>query len=401
MKMLVLFSDLYTTFEKERRVGLLVRDIAQYAKFMERNELEEFRIFTYGVNDAATLVALQREGILPSGFRVLTPPRWLGSKFGQILYSVIGPFIHRAELKKADVFRSQQVSGSWTALIAKILCNKPLLFRLGYPLSVRFRTEGKRLNYLVARFIERLIVRNADHVAVTSSIMQRYYGAMSRRPNITVLPSYVDLSLASPIGEYDRNKPILFVGRLEPVKNIDNIIVACSRLKVPLHLYYGGGNLEGHLRKLAAEIGAIVEFKGAVPNEELMRLHHNHSIFTLCSLREGMPRAMIEAMASGLICVGTRTDGVSELIEHGKTGYLAEGFDADAIEAALALALKEMKPQIGWSAREFVIKNHSLEQAVDVELDILKKIIASAQAADRLNSAETGKSRAPTGRPTN
>jgi len=401
MKRLVLFAPLYVTFEKERRFGLLVRNMAQYVKFMERNELEEFCIFTYGVNDAATLVALQREGILPACIRVLTPPRWLGSKFGQILYSVIGPFIHRAELKKADVFRTQQVSGSWTALIAKLLCNKPLLFRLGYPLSVRFRTEGRRLNYLVARFVERLVVRNADHVAVTSNIMQRYYGAMSRQTNVTVLPSYVDLSLANPISEYDRSKPILFVGRLEPVKNIDNIIIACNRLKVPLHLYYGGGNLEGHLRKLAADVGAVVVFKGSVPNEELMRIHHNHSIFMLCSLREGMPKAMIEAMASGLICVGTRTDGVSELIEHGRTGYLAGGFDADAIEAALAVALREMNPQIGWNAREFVIKNHTLEHAVDVELGILKKIIASAHAAGRLNSAETGKSRASTGRPTN
>ena len=132
-----------------------------------------------------------------------------------------------------------------------------------------------------------------------------------------------------------------------------------------------------------------------------MRIHHSHSIFMLCSLREGMPKAMIEAMASGLICVGTRTDGVCELIEHGKTGYLAGSFDADAIETALAVALRDMNPQIGWNAREFVIKNHSLEHAVDVELDILKKIIASAQAADRLNSAETRETRAPTGRPTN
>jgi len=401
MNRLVLFIPLYLTFEKQRRFGLLVRNMAQYVKFMERNELKELCIFTYGVNDAATLVALQREGVFPIGFRVLTPPWWLGSKFGQILYSVIGPFLHRAELKKADVFKTQQVSGSWTALIAKILCNKPLLFRLGYPLSVRFRTEGKRLNYLATRFVERLVVHNADHVAVTSNIMRRYYGAMSRQHNVTVLPNYVDLSLSSVISEYDRSKPVLFVGRLELVKNVDNIIIACSRLKVPLHLYYGGGNLEGHLRKLAAELGAVVEFKGSVPNEELMRLHHNYSIFMLCSLREGMPKAMIEAMASGLICVGTRTDGVSELIEHNKTGYLAEGFDADAIETVLALALKEMDPQMGWNAREFAIKNHTLEHAVDVELGILKKIIASAQAADRLSSVETGKSRASTGRPTN
>jgi glycosyltransferase involved in cell wall biosynthesis len=398
VRRLVLFSELYTTFEKQKRFGLLVRNMSQYMKLMERNELDEIFVFTYGTHDVEALLATQRDGTFPAGFRVLTPPRWLTSRTGQIIYSLIGPFIHRDELRKADVFKTQQVAGSWTALIAKILCKRPLLFRLGYPLSVRFRTEGKRLKYLITRCVERVVVGNADHVAVTSSIMQRYYGAMSRRANVTVLPNYVDLSLASPISEYDRNKPILCVGRLEPVKNINNIILACSRLKVPLHLYYGGGNLDGHLRKLAADVGAAVEFKGSVPNEELMRIHHRHSIFALCSLREGMPKAMIEAMASALICVGTRTDGVCELVEHGKTGYLAEGFDADAIEATLAMALKEMNPQIGRNAREFAIKNHALEHVVDIELGILKKIIASTQAAGRPASVE---SRASPRRPIN
>ena len=398
MRRLVLFSELYTTFEKQKRFGLLVRNMSQYIKLMERDELDEFLVFTYGAHDVEALLATQREGTFPAGFRVLSPPRWLTSRTGQFIYSLIGPFIHHAELRKADVFRTQQVAGSWTALIAKILCKRPLLFRLGYPLSVRFRTEGKRLKYLIARCVERLVVGNADHVAVTSNIMKRYYGAMSRLPNVTVLPNYVDLSLASPISQYDRSKPILCVGRLEPVKNIDNIILACSRLKVPLHLYYGGGSLEGHLRKLAADVGAAVEFKGSVPNEELMRIHRDHSIFVLCSLREGMPKAMIEAMASGLICVGTRTDGVCELIEHGRTGYLADGFDADAIETALATALKEMNPQMGRNAREFVIKNHALEHVVDLELGILKKIIASTQAADRLSSVV---SRTSTHRPIN
>ena len=130
-----------------------------------------------------------------------------------------------------------------------------------------------------------------------------------------------------------------------------------------------------------------------------MRNHHNHSIFVLCSLREGMPKAMIEAMASGLICVGTRTDGVCELIEHGKTGYVAQGFDADAIENTLAMALKEMNPQIGRNAREFVIKSHALEHVIAVELGILKKIIVSTQAAGGLSAVKSGKSTASSRRP--
>src|SRR5204862_5076852 len=134
VKRLVLFSELYMTFEKQKRYGLFVRNLSQYIKFMERNELDELYIFTYGAEDVEALMAAQRAGTFPAGFRVLAPPRWLTSRTGQIIYSFIGPFIHGGELRKADVFRTHQVAGSWAALIAKILCKKPLLFRLGYPL---------------------------------------------------------------------------------------------------------------------------------------------------------------------------------------------------------------------------------------------------------------------------
>lgn len=382
MRRLVLFAELYTTFEKERRIGLLVRNLIQYVRFMDRRELEELYIFTYGYRDGEALRELQDEGTLPRSFHVLSPPAWLDSKLGHIVYSLIGPIIHGAELRKADAYRTQQVTGSWSALIAKVLYRKPLLFRLGYPLSVRFQTERKKLNLALARTVERLLLRFADHVAVTSQIMKAYYGAMGNPANITVVPNFVDLALTKPIEIYDRTRPVLFVGRLEKVKNIHNIIAACARNNVTLHLYYGQGDLEAELRQLASDLGARIEFKGSVLNEELLRIHHDHSIFMLCSTREGMPKAMIEAMASGLICVATPTDGASELIFHGETGYMAKGYDADAISAALAQALDEIDPRIGHNAREFVINNLSLERAVDMELGILKRMIAKSRGAN-------------------
>lgn len=378
MKRLVLFTELYSTFARERRVGLLMRNLVQYQKFIERGELEELLIFTYGHRDGEELRALQDEGILPRGFQVLSPPRLLDFKLGHIVYSLIGPLLHAGRLRTADAYRTQQVTGSWTALIAKVLFRKPLLFRLGYPLSVRFGTERKHIKYAIARLVERLLMRNADEVAVTSQIMAGYYGAMAPGARVTVVPNFADLSKITPITVYDRRRPILFVGRLEKVKNIDKLIVACARLRQPLHLYYGQGDLEAKLRDLAQREGADVDFKGSVSNSELMKVHHRHSVFVLCSTREGMPKALIEAMASGLICVSTRTDGASELIEHGRTGYLADGFDAGAIEAALRQALDEMNPEIGRNAREFVVGNLSLERAVDVELSLFRRMIRPA-----------------------
>jgi glycosyltransferase involved in cell wall biosynthesis len=401
MRKLVLFPELYTTLAKQQRFGLLVRNMVQYVKFIERNELDEFLIFSYAREDQATLEELQRAGIFPKSFRVLTPPAWLGSKYGQLVYSIIGPWLHRHELRGADAFRTQQVTGAWSALIAKALFRKPLLFRLGYPLSVRFASEGKKLNYKIAHFVERLLVRHADHVAVTSRIMQRYYGAMDDQANVTVLPNYVDLDYTAAIDAYDPKKPAIFVGRLEPVKNIQNIIKACAAQKLPLHLYYGGGELEQELRALAASLGADVEFKGAVPNRELLKIHHRHAIFMLCSTREGMPKALIEAMASGLICVVTPTDGASELVTDGVTGYVAKGYDADAIAEALSRALAEMNPEIGRNARQFVVNNLSLEHAVEQELAILKKIVARATSRSSVEPATDRRTEAPVDRQAN
>jgi colanic acid/amylovoran biosynthesis glycosyltransferase len=60
--------------------------------------------------------------------------------------------------------------------------------------------------------------------------------------------------------------------------------------------------------------------------------------------REGIPNALIEAMAAGLPAVSTYHSGVPELIEDGRTGYLARPGDVDDLRAALVRALTEPDP---------------------------------------------------------
>lgn len=381
MRRLALFPELYSWFGKAAQFGLLRRNLAQYEKFIARGDFDEIYIFSYDDRDHGLLADLKRDSGLPNGFQVLTPPRLLHSKLGAILYSVIGPVLHRKVLSQVDVLRTQQVSGSWSALITKLLYGKPLLFRVGYPLSIRFKDEGAPIRHAIARVAEWLIVRCSDHVAVTSRAMQQLYAGMAGgRTEVTVLPSYADGADFKPIAHYDRTRPILFVGRLDPVKKIDNLIRACARLEQPLHIY-GIGPLEQELKDLAQALGADVAFKGVVPNRELMRVHHSHTIYVLCSVKEGMPKALIEALASGLICVGTRTEGIAELIEDGVTGYLIDGTEADAIEQRLRYVLDSLDPEVGRRASAYARRYHSLEHAVELELAILEKIGAPHRQA--------------------
>ena len=68
---------------------------------------------------------------------------------------------------------------------------------------------------------------------------------------------------------------------------------------------------------------------------------------------EGIPVALMEAMAAGLPVVATRQSGVPELVREGETGHLAEPGDADSLRAALQRALAA-PPAVAAAGRELV-----------------------------------------------
>ena len=116
---------------------------------------------------------------------------------------------------------------------------------------------------------------------------------------------------------------IVSVGRLEAQKDYATAIRACSRLRTlgisdwQLHLI-GGGPEEKKLRELADSLGAgpKVVFHGFVPwSQSLFELLSTMDLFVLSSINEGMPRALLEAMARGLPCIATRVSGATELLD--------------------------------------------------------------------------------------
>ena len=374
MKSLVMFFELNSSIRRGQDQGVLYRNMAQYERNLIEGDFDELYWFSYDAGDHQVLRELRQENKFWNNMHVLTPPGFMKGKLGAALYSIIGPLMHWRTLSKVGFVKSHQVSGAWPALITKWLYHKPYLFRLGYPLSVRFKSENKPIRARFTRMMEKLLMRSADHAAVTSREMQKYYGAMSDKTPITLLPNYVDVSGFQPIKKYDTKKPILFIGRLAEVKNLKNLITAVSRLDHPLHIY-GGGPLEAELKGHALSCGADVDFKGFVSNKELMRVHQDHTIYILCSTREGLPKTLVEAMSSGLLCVGTPTGGILELIEDGVTGYLTDGFDADALEAKLKFVINECDAEVGRNAVEFIHRRHALEYAVQLERQVFQDIV--------------------------
>ncbi|MDH4987361.1 glycosyltransferase [Aminobacter anthyllidis] len=105
----------------------------------------------------------------------------------------------------------------------------------------------------------------------------------------------------------------------------------------------GGGELLDAMKQLAAELGISgrVAFLGPRPHAEVKQRLSEAHVFVLPSVRagdgdlEGIPVALMEAMAAGLTVVSTYHSGIPELVEDGKTGLLAPERDVTALAQKL------------------------------------------------------------------
>jgi len=89
-------------------------------------------------------------------------------------------------------------------------------------------------------------------------------------------------------------------------------------------LVVGDGPDRGNLEKMANELGidGCVKWLGRRDPDEVVQLYSIMDVVAVPSLFEGFGLTAAEAMAAGLAVVGTRVDGLSEIIEHEVTGYL-------------------------------------------------------------------------------
>jgi len=175
---------------------------------------------------------------------------------------------------------------------------------------------------------------------------------------IWVMPNPVELPQHWQIATDDALK-LLFLGRMGEHKGTDRILQAVARLPQSLrervYLYMAGDGDVDAVRRLATELGlqARADIRDWIEGAEKERWLRETNAFILPSRAEGLPMAMLEAMAYGKALIVSPVGGIPEFVSDGQEGFLVPPDDIEAISQAIAtLAMHpEKRVQMGCAAR--------------------------------------------------
>jgi glycosyltransferase involved in cell wall biosynthesis len=228
-----------------------------------------------------------------------------------------------------------------------------------------YRNPNPRFfRYVLAR------VRGIVTIAVYNrKVLQEKWGIPPAR--VAVIPLFADLPLEPAVAGGDK-VTILTVARLVEKKGHRTLIAALARLPLEFEsVVVGRGSLNVQDLAEAAGVENRVHVRGAVNDQELQMAYRSATIFCLPSEgapdgdREGIPVALMEAMAHGLPVVGTRHAGIPELVEE----MLVDEGDVDGLAKCLLILGRDpdLRKRLGRKNREIVEARFSRANVLQLE----------------------------------
>jgi len=235
--------------------------------------------------------------------------------------------------------------------------------------------------------------RVSGYIAVSEEVKQALIDEIgSIGDNVTVILNGVDLRRYVPeadksemrkkLGLASESKIIAVVATFKEQKGHRFLIEAASSLGKNFPglqiLLIGDGELRGDLEKQTRDLALNETIKFLGIREDIPDLLSVSDMFVLPSLWEGLPMALVEAMASGLPIVATEVSGSKQAIIPGKTGLLVPPGDVQELEKAISFLLTqpELGEQMGAAARIRAKEEFSAEKQARDHLDLYRRCMA-------------------------
>lgn len=302
--------------------------------------------------------------------------------------------------EKIDLVHTHFSVPGFIGRIAARLAGVPVIVHTihGYPYHAR-SSRAQRVFYVL---LERAVGRIADIV------LSQNRGDMEDAIRYSIVPRdrlrFIGNGICLDRFRPARRRPssatatIVCVARMEMVKNHPMMFEALKLLQsrgadFRLQLV-GGGELRDEYQSLCARlgIGDRVEFLGY--RDDIPEILAAADVSILTSIKEGVPRAILESMATGLPVVATHIPGNVDAVRDGETGYLVAVDDVEALADRLAKLIADpaLRARLGTRGREVVLHEFDESRIIDALNHVyrsllLKKGIVNPRSAARTVSA--------------
>lgn len=378
---IVIFSDdtIYYTSRNDYKVSNpLTRLYAELGKWFDRV------IMSGPVNHVHEPV----EGYVESRIMYSPRPYYGGSVLGFFKYfpKIMIPTFHNivGNVKQADLIMLRLPSpiGIWVYWQARRHRKPCFLYTAGD--VRRVASQGEKYRNPLIKFVV-AVAANMFHwltkrmaqgalVFVTGSELYQELNPLAQRC-INIIPSVVSDSDIFDREDTCLREPIqlLYVGRLVPVKGLRYLFRAMHLLldkgaQVSLQIV-GEGYHRPWLTQIANELDIAnqVHFRDRIAfGPKLFGIYRQADIFVLPSLSEGVPKTLLEAMASGLPIVATRVGGIPDIVKDGETGLLVEPRSPEQIAQAIERLSSDtvLRKRIIQTGYEFA-REHTVEKQAE------------------------------------
>lgn len=211
------------------------------------------------------------------------------------------------------------------------------------------RLYGSRARLLltpVADAVSRVAIRRADAVRTISPYTTALVAEYDVAPADS-FPTFIDLLtfLERPVVPLPESPLVLFVGALEPSKNVDGLLEAWRRVAerhpdAVLHIV-GSGSREEAVAQACAELPERVRWTPSLTSAEVAGALDEAQVLVLPSRSEGLGRVVIEALCRGRPVIGSRVGGIVDLVDDGVNGLLVDPGDVDQLADVLGSVVED------------------------------------------------------------
>jgi glycosyltransferase involved in cell wall biosynthesis len=337
-----------------------------------------------------------------------------GPMFGLTYVLSLAAFLLRHQHRFDVIQATYLYLDAFAAAVLRRILRKPVIVRpacggvdgdlrrLG---QLRFWPLVRGLDRPTVGLLLRVIQSQADAVVALSRELEAELSEAGFPPERVVwIPNGVDVSRFHPpdptgrplhrLGVPSANGPsLLFVGRLHAQKNLPILLHAAAELRQQWPrlrvILVGDGPERGSLGRLVTDLGLgdMVRFVGEV-NDVLTYLH-GADLFVHPSRSEGMPGALLEAMACGLPCVATRIGGTVDVMRDGEEGLLVPAGDVRALRGAIGRLLEDpaLARRLGRQARATVEARFSMAHVAQQYRALYKALVGGQGPAAALRQA--------------